>query len=199
MTMPNPFEFAQREHDHPSRNWHNRCGEFTRTAFGRPSVGDFDGDGAADAEDQWKAARFKHPETDPMKIPRGVPVYWSGGSADNGHAAGPSRGDGTVWGTDLVRDGHVDVYRISDVQAKWGLTLLGWTEDIGGVRVWTPPAAPKPAPAAKPAAPKRRPKNVRAAIVAALRARRNNAKAGNTAEVRRLDKALAWLRKFPRK
>lgn len=178
--MPDPFEFAQHEHDHPSRNWHNRCGEFTRNAFGQPSVGDFDGDGAADAEDQWKAARFKHPETDPNKIPRGVPVYWGGGSSDNGHAAGPTRGDGTVWGTDLVRDGHVDVYPIADVAKKWGLTLLGWTEDIGGVRVYTPKPAPAPAskPTPKPAPkPKTRGRRVVRAIEI-LRGARDKAEPG---------------------
>lgn len=142
--MTDPFKFAQAEHRTPSRNWHNACGIFTRSAFGQPSIGDFDGDGAADAEDMWKAAHVQHPETDPAKIPRGVPVFWTGGTADNGHAA-VSRGDGTVWGTDLVRDGNVDVYPITEVGRQWGLTLRGWTEDLNGVRVWTPPAPPAPA------------------------------------------------------
>lgn len=136
-----PFKFAQAEHAHPSRNWHNCCGIFVRTAFGRPSIGDYDGDGSADAEDMWKRAEHKHYETDPAAIPRGVPVWWSGGSADNWHIAF-SRGMGTatVWGTDLVRDGQVDVYPIAAVTRTWGMPLVGWAEDLNGARVWTPPA-----------------------------------------------------------
>lgn len=132
-----PFAYAQREHEKRSRNWHNCCAMFTRMAFGAPAIGDFDGDGVADAEDVWKAAKKKHPTSNPGEIPRGVPVFWSGGSSDNGHAA-VSRGQGTMWTTDLVRDGYVDVANIADVKRKWGLTLLGWTEDINGITVYKP-------------------------------------------------------------
>lgn len=137
-----PFAFAQAEHAHPSRNWHDRCQEFTHDAYGVPS------DGTPTAAAAWAHAKYRHPETDPLMIPRGVPTYWLGGSSGAGHAA-PSRGGGSVWGTDLVRDGNVDIYAIADVHARWGLTLVGWTEDIDGVRVWQPdpvvPPAPKPA------------------------------------------------------
>jgi hypothetical protein len=146
-TVTDPFAFAHREHVHPSRNWHNCCAMFTRMAFDAPAIGDFDGDGMADAEDVWKAAKDKHLETDPMKIPRGVWVFWSGGSADNGHAAGPTCGDGTVWGTDLLHDGKVDRYPIADVHKRWGLTLVGWAADINGKPTgYRPPAPPAPKP-----------------------------------------------------
>ncbi|MCL2542747.1 MAG: hypothetical protein FWE71_09875 [Nocardioidaceae bacterium] len=138
-----PWTFAQHEHDHPSRNWHGMCQDFTHSAFGVPS------DGTPSAAAAWERAKYRHPETDPANIPRGVPVFWTGGSHGFGHAA-VSRGGGSVWGTDLVRDGQVDVYPINDVHTKWGLTLAGWTEDIDGVRVWQPDAA-KPAPEKKPA------------------------------------------------
>lgn len=137
-----PFAFAQAQHASPSKNWHDRCQEFTHDAFSVPS------DGTPTAAAAWSRAKFKHPETNPLNIPRGVPVFWVGGSAGDGHAA-VSRGGGTVWGTDLVRDGQVDIYDIADVHARWGLTLVGWTEDIDGVRVWEPITAPEPAP--KPA------------------------------------------------
>jgi hypothetical protein len=186
-----PFEFAQAEHQRPSRNWHNCCAIFTRLAFDQPAVGDFDGDGTADAEDQWKAAKYKHPETDPTRIPRGVPVYWAGGSSDNGHAA-VSRGDGLVWGTDLLRDGQVDVYRIASVQERWGLTLLGWTEDFAGVRVWQPDPVVKPTPV--PPAPSPHHPNVDAMRAAGERALKANKPGPVRAAVRKALRALGVIR-----
>lgn len=139
-----PFAFAQAQHAAPSKDWHDLCQEFTHDAFSVPS------DGTPTAAAWWAKSTRKHPETDPAMIPRGVPVYWTGGSSGAGHAA-VSRGDGTVWGTDLVRDGQVDVYKIADVHARWGLTLVGWTEDIDGVRVWEP--GPPPPPPIRPPLP----------------------------------------------
>lgn len=133
-----PFAYARQESQAPSRDWTGWCAVFTRTAFGAPAIGDFDGDGAADAEDVWKAAKHKHPTSNPADIPRGVPVFWSGGSADNGHAA-VSAGNGLMWSTDIKRAGQVDLVPIDDVRRKWGMKLLGWSEDINGVRVYTPP------------------------------------------------------------
>ena len=116
---------------------------FTRSAFGQPAIGDFDGDGAADAEDMWKAAKHKHPETNPARIPRGVPIFWRGGRADHGHAA-VSAGQGLMWSTDIKRAGDVDLAPIDDVRRLWGMELLGWTEDLNGVRVYTPPTKEEP-------------------------------------------------------
>lgn len=138
-----PFAYARKEHESRSRDWTGWCAVFTRTAFGAPAIGDHDGDGAADAEDVWKAAKHKHPETNPARIPRGVPVFWSGGAGDHGHAA-VSAGNALMWSTDVKRTGYVDLVPIDDVRRKWGLTLLGWTEDINGVRVYTPPTKEEP-------------------------------------------------------
>lgn len=115
----------------PTRDWTDDCYLFTRTAYDLPAVGDVDGNGRATAVDGWKAAKHRHPETDPHKIPRGVPVFWSGGSHGDGHAA-PSVGGGQIWTTDLIRPGRIDLAPISLVHRQWGLTLLGWTEDLGG-------------------------------------------------------------------
>lgn len=170
-----PFTFAQAEHLHASRNWHGLCQMFTHLAYSVPS------DGTPTAAAWWAKSTRKHPETNPAMIPRGVPVYWTGGSSGAGHAA-VSRGDGTVWGTDLVRDGQVDIYPIGDVHAKWGLTLVGWTEDIDSVVVWEP-TTPAPKPASHPnidaargslrkAFKANKPGRVRAAVRAALKALR---------------------------
>lgn len=138
-----PFTYARQQNQSPSRDWTGWCAVFTRSAFGQPAIGDFDGDGAADAEDMWKAAKHKHPETNPARIPRGVPIFWSGGASDHGHAA-VSAGQGLMWSTDIKRAGHVDLAPIDDVRRKWGMNLLGWTEDLNGVRVYTPPTKEEP-------------------------------------------------------
>ena len=134
--MTDPFAYARKEHESRSRDWTGWCAVFTRKAFGAPAIGDYDGDLAADAEDVWKAAEHKHPETNPARIPRGVPIFWAGGAGDHGHAA-VSAGRGLMWSTDVARTGFVDLVPIDDVRRKWGLTLLGWTEDINGVVVYT--------------------------------------------------------------
>ena len=107
----------------------------TRILFDAPAIGDFDADGSADAEDGWKFATFKHPTADPVTIPRGVPVWWGGGSHDNGHVA-ISVGGGACWSTDIKRTGFYDLVMITRIGEQWGLPLLGWTEDIDGVRVF---------------------------------------------------------------
>lgn len=131
------------ESNRPSQDWTGMCMKFTRMMFGVGAVGDFDGDGDADAVDGWKSAHRKHRTTDPHAIPRGVPVFWSGGRNGYGHAA-PSVGGGQMWTTDLIRSGRVDLAPISLVRREWGLELLGWTEDINGVTVYTPPTKGDP-------------------------------------------------------
>ena len=87
-----------------------------------------------DAFGAWKAAKVKHPETNPVKIPRGYPMFWSGGRAGHGHIA-ISAGDGFCWSTDIKRVGFFDRVPVTQIHAQWGLTLLGWTEDLEGVTV----------------------------------------------------------------
>lgn len=125
---------ALTESTRPSRNWIGLCMMFTRMMYGVGAVGDYDGDGDADAVDGWKSAHRKHRTTDPHQIPRGVPVFWSGGRSGYGHAA-ISVGGGQMWTTDLIRTGKVDLAPISGVRRVWGLELLGWTEDLNGVVV----------------------------------------------------------------
>jgi hypothetical protein len=150
--MSTPFDYAQKQHVHRSRDWTGWCLVFVRSCFGVPAR-------YGSATEAWTKAEHRHPETDPDKIPRGVPVFWTGGSHGFGHIA-LSRGGGSCWTTDLIRPGQVDVARIADVHARWGLTLAGWTEDINGVRVWSPPA---PEPARKPA-PKPKPRTGRPSV-----------------------------------
>lgn len=90
-----------------------------------------------DAASAWRNAAHRHPQVDPAQIPRGVPVFWTGGSAGHGHIA-IATGDGECWSTDILRGGHWDKVPIGLIRRRWGLTLVGWTEDLNGVRVYDP-------------------------------------------------------------
>lgn len=91
---------------------------------------------SADAAGAWENARHKHRETDPASIPRGVPVFWLGGSEGHGHVS-ISTGAAGHWTTDLIRPGFFDRTGIARVSRVWtNLRLVGWTEDFDGVPVW---------------------------------------------------------------
>lgn len=91
-----------------------------------------------DAAEAWREAHRRHPEVDPAAIPRGVPIFWTGGSGGHGHIAISSgHGNGLCWSTDIRRAGYFDHVPIEEIGRTWGLTLVGWTEDLNGVRVWT--------------------------------------------------------------
>jgi hypothetical protein len=100
------------------------CLMAVRECYGFPA-------GVPDAIASWVMSAHKHPQTDPDRIPRGVPVYWSGGSAGHGHIA-ISNGDGTCWSTDIKRVGFFDRTPIAQIHDQWGLTLLGWSEEVNG-------------------------------------------------------------------
>lgn len=123
-----PFRYAQEQHSAPSRDWSGWCLVFVRSCYG---VGPL----YPSAAEAWWHAAHKHRAAEPETIPRGVPVFWTGGSHGFGHVA-LSRGDGSCWTTDLIRAGKVDVAPINKVHARWGLELRGWTEDLNGTRVW---------------------------------------------------------------
>lgn len=109
------------------------CMQWTRVQAGIPAVGDFDGDGAADAEDGWKASINKHP--DDRKPPAGTFPWWGGGSQDNGHvnvSLGPDK-NGVYWvrGTDSPKTGLIGTVPLDWVEKTWGMEYLGWTDAIG--------------------------------------------------------------------
>lgn len=108
------------------------CLREVRECFGVPS------DGTPDAATAWLNAEHKHHETDPRKIPRNVPVFWTGGSHGHGHIAISTGWLGRCWSTDIERPGYFDRVDIALIGGRWGLTLVGWTEDLDGVRVYKP-------------------------------------------------------------
>lgn len=94
------------------------------------------GPGAEDAAEAWASAQKKHRTTSPGKFPRAVPVFWTGGSHGHGHIALASGYDGMCWSTDIRRPGWFDHVPIEEIHNKWGLTLVGWSEDLNGVQVY---------------------------------------------------------------
>lgn len=96
-----------------------------------------------DAETAWEEADLKHPETDPLKIPRGAIVFWTNGRY--GHVA-LSVGGGMCWTTDYRRSGFVGLAPIAALGPWCGGRLVGWAEDLNGVDCWPTPDKPKPKP-----------------------------------------------------
>lgn len=188
-----PFDYAQAQHDHPSRNWSGYCLIFVRTALGV-------GAKYSTAANAWWGAKHKHVVSEGRGIPRGVPVFWTGGSHGYGHVA-LSRGDGTCWTTDFVRPGKVDVAHIDQITDGWHLHLAGWSEDLNGVRVYTAPAKPneKPKPPPTPAKPTRvqRARTLGAQVVEVLNAAVRNGRVGAVKQQR--DAIKDALDKLPKK
>jgi len=146
----NREEAAQRA-ENARTNIPGTCQIWTRTIFGALSVGDFDGDGDADAVDGWKQSTRKH--AGDRHPPRGVPVSFSGGSKGYGHRAvsvGDVNGQALLRSTDMSslthswRPGVVGLVSIADIEQAMNVKYLGWSEDISGVLIPMPPTK-KPA------------------------------------------------------
>jgi len=119
------------------------CQAQTRAWFDVPSVGDFDGDGAADAEDGWKSEPEKYKHHGDRNPPRGTPVSYLGGSHDNGHRA-MSLGNGKIRSTDAGGRGRVATVPLDWPEKNWGLTYAGWSETMDGLTIPLPPPPPPP-------------------------------------------------------
>lgn len=122
-------------------NWFRWCKVFVRLCFNVPS------DGTPDAGKAWDRAKKRHRQSDPSKIPAGVPVFWELPSVAD-HVA-LSTGNGRCLSNDIKRSGRIDEVPIDLITRSWGGVLLGWTEDIDGVTVWQAPA-PEPEPEPEP-------------------------------------------------
>lgn len=111
--------------------WDNLCLSFVRQSFGIDYVGNWPNDDR-NAGTAWDRAQIKHRETNPTKIPRGVPVFFELATAAD-HVV-LSLGNGRCISNDFVVDGRIDVVSIADIARRWG-PLLGWTQDLVGNRV----------------------------------------------------------------
>lgn len=127
--MPNSRQQAVASALNSTTNVPRYCARWTRERFGVGALGDFDGDGAADAEDMWKAAKIRNDGD--RNPPAGVPVYWGGGSQDNGHIS-VSLGGGMIRSTDAAGAGRVGTVPLDFPEKQWGMPYLGWSEDLYG-------------------------------------------------------------------
>lgn len=101
---------------------HGWCLMMVRLCFGIVSKYDR-------AIDAWNNAQHKIRFSDPNRIVRGLPVFFAPNHIAIG--AGPDE----IWSTDAYEDGVFGKIRASVLMEKWGLTLLGQTEDLNGETV----------------------------------------------------------------
>jgi hypothetical protein len=119
--------------------FHLMCKAFVRTGLNvTPST-------SGTAIECWREAQHKHPTQDPESIPAFVPVFMdTSASAEHvlftvGRGAAGHRLAVTTDGG----PGHtIALVRLADLAHSWG-PIIGWTEDLDGQRIWTPPA-PRP-------------------------------------------------------
>ena len=160
------------------------CQLWTREIIGVASAGDFDHDGASDAEDGWKSEPRSARHPGDRNPPAGVPVSYLGGSHDNGHRA-VSLGGGMIRSTDAGGTGIVATVPLNWPEVHWGLHYAGWSSTCDGVYV---PKAPKPKPAPV------LPGMVKAATHAVWTAKNRTEKPNQPKRRRALSKALSILR-----
>lgn len=108
------------------------CLQFVRLCYGV-------GPKYVSAISAWNNAKYKHRTSSTKSIPKGAPIFFSG--SKYGHVA-------VYAGNGLMRTTRASTGRIHTMRvATWlayGYKLLGWTEDLNGVRVITPAKKPSP-------------------------------------------------------
>lgn len=118
-------------------SWKNLCKKDCRVAYGIT----VSHTGSAYACWVYEGSAHQHTW---YNAPFGVPVFWKGGSAGNGHVA-ISDGNGNVWTNDFGPNGYVGDGKIRLVpeaaisQHDKALVRLGWTDTFDGVSIYTTP------------------------------------------------------------
>lgn len=129
--------WMNRAHSIGDASWKNLCKKDCRVAYGITVSH------TASAYACWIYEGSKHQHTW-YNAPFGVPVFWKGGSAGNGHVA-ISDGNGNVWTNDFSPNGYIGDGRIRLVpesaisQHDKALVRLGWTDTFDGISVYTAP------------------------------------------------------------
>lgn len=135
------LDWAEGQVENPSRDWTNLCLKFVRECYGIKAK-DYTNNGRDPwAIEAYRFAAYKHPVSQPA--PLGVPIFWDKPGTP-GHVV-ISAGDGMCYSTDVRVKGKVSLVPIRDVDRWLGSSFkqVGWTEDLNGVRVWTPPDPPE--------------------------------------------------------
>lgn len=149
-TGASAIKWAKTQTTKPVKDFHNLCLQFTRMCFNVAAK-------YTTAKKGWEGATKKHKTTNASSIPAGVPVWFKTGTV-NWHVA-ISAGNGNCYSSDVGGRGKIGLISINGLCKAWGITLLGWSEDINGVTVYKAPAsAPKPpASSPKPTIPVKKP------------------------------------------
>jgi hypothetical protein len=91
----------------------------------------------------WREAQHKHPTQDAESIPAFVPCFMDT-SATAEHVLVTVGRDSSGHRLAVTTDGGpghtIALVRLADLARAWG-PIIGWTEDLDGQRVWTPPVA----------------------------------------------------------
>lgn len=123
------------EHAIGSTAWKNLCKKDCRLAYGIT----VSHTGSAYACWTYEGTKHQHTWYNP---PFGVPAFWKGGAAGNGHVA-IADGNGNIWTNDFGPNGYIGDGRIRlipiDAISKHdkNLTYLGWTDTFDGVSVYS--------------------------------------------------------------
>lgn len=78
-----------------------------------------------------------------LDAPAGALLWWTGGSHGHGHVA-LYAGDGYCWSVDIRRPGYFDKVPVVSITREWGLTFIGASLDVNGVKVVPEPPRPSP-------------------------------------------------------
>jgi len=111
------------------------CLKFTRTCFNVAAMQNASPAGGY-ALLAWQRAKYKH-GVGAKRPPAGVPVFFDQ-LGRYGHVA-VSAGNGNCYTTDYPEPNRIALVPIVAIERGWGCRYLGWSEDINGVRVWSPP------------------------------------------------------------
>jgi hypothetical protein len=114
--------WAKREAASGSSKWHDLCLSFVAHAYGWPASG------TATALKQWNELPSSMQHKGDTSPPPGALLYWKhpgSSSGDAGHVA-IYLGNGKIASNDIVRDGHISIVDVGDIQRKWGQQYLGW-------------------------------------------------------------------------
>ncbi len=116
------------------------CLKFVRTCY---NIGNLYGS----ARSAWENATIKHPGADLSRCPVGAPIFLDHARSKYGHVA-------LYMGNGKMRTTNSATNRVSTVPIAtwvgWGYYVLGWTQDLNGVKIsgLDPRPAPTPAPSA---------------------------------------------------
>ena len=127
--------WGRRQITYPSKSYYRLCLQFVRLCFNVVARD-------SSAATSWSKNKYRHFTTNAASIPAGVPVYWNTSGVYD-HVA-LSTGNGKCLSNDILRSGKIDEVSIDYITRRWGAKLLGWSEDINGVRVYRAAAAPAP-------------------------------------------------------